>query len=116
MVAQHDEGGDDGQILAYARFRARDLGDSRVLADDRLDLLRGDAVPERLHEVVGAAVVGDVAVRVHGAYVAADEPLPAQHLALLVGPLPVAEHEGRVRAVRGQEPVLARRQWVGSPF
>ena len=88
--------------LTSARTRTSahaDLGDDWMLQQRRLHLERRDAVAERLHQVVGATAMMYVAVGVDRREVAADEPLAAINLRLLIGPVPVAEHEARVGAV-----------------
>ena len=79
----------------------------------RLHLERPDPVAGRDDHVVGAAGVPDVAVLVGLGGVLGVEPLAAEHLLGVLGPVPVAERVVRVRArPEADLPALARRQRV----
>ncbi len=75
-----------------------------------LDLVRRHPVAEGVHDVVVAAFEPDVALVIQRREVAAGEPLAPHHRRLFLGPVPVAEHQGRVGAVDGEQADLARRQ------
>lgn len=71
---ENDEAGNHREIGANGEFGDTDLFDIAMAGEHALDLVGGDSVAERVHQVVGAAVEPDIAVGVEAGPVAAHEP------------------------------------------
>src|SRR4029453_12119982 len=88
---QADEGLDDVAALGVGAGHHGRLGHRRVLEQGALDLERPDPVAGRDDHVVGPARVPDVAVLVLAGGVLGVEPVAAEDLPGVLGPVPVAE-------------------------
>src|SRR4051794_18551750 len=97
-LGEHDEGLDDVPTALVGRGDRGRLRHAGVLEQDRLDLERADPVARRDDDVVGPALVPDVAVLVDARGVLGVEPLAAEGLPRGLLVVPVAEGVVRVRA------------------
>src|SRR6266540_6876399 len=95
---EHDEGLHDVAAQLVRRGDRRRFAHPGVLEAHGLDLERADPVSRRDDHIVGPAFVPDVTVVVLASRVLRVEPLAAEHLVALVGPVPIAERVVRVRA------------------
>src|SRR5438093_763384 len=93
---------------SVARGDDRALGDGRMLLQNVLHFGAGDLVAAGHDHVVGAALVGEVAVHVHRVDVPGDVPAAPPHVLRL--PVRLAPVLAAGRALDGDEPGLARRQ------
>src|SRR6185436_21179393 len=97
-AGEHDERLHDVAAALVGRGHGGGLLYGRVLDARRLDLERADSVPGRDDHVVGAAGVPDVAVLVLHGRILRVEPLAAEDLLGVLGPVPVADRVVRVGA------------------
>ena len=74
---RHDKRRDDRNIVARPDSAAGNLGNAWIMRERGFDFLRRNAIAERIHDVVGAAEVGQIPVGIDHANVAADEPVAA---------------------------------------
>ena len=112
---ENDESGDDLQVGPDGELSDADFGHGGMQADHALDLVGRDPVAESVHQIVVAPVEPEVAVLVQAREIAAREPFAAQDGGFFVGPVPVAEHQARLRTVDGEKPGLAFGQRLARP-
>ena len=103
LVVADDERADDRNVAAYADFGAGDFCDAGTRRERSLDFKRRDTIAARIHQLIHAAEVRDVAVRIDGAEIAADEPVATEDFGFLFGTVPIAEHQAWVGAVHSDQ-------------
>ena len=84
-----------------------------TVEEGRLDLQRRHAIAAGVHDVVGAAVMPEIAVLVESREVAAGKPVAPESVRFLLGAAPVAEHQPGLGAMDGEEADLADGQRFG---
>src|SRR5260370_7272794 len=103
-------GGKDHDIETRAIFADRDFRDARAISERRLDFQRRDAIAAGIHDVVGAAMVPEIAVLIERSEVAADEPVATESGRLFLRATPIAEHQSRIAAIDGEKADFVGRQ------